>query len=248
MNWFFLAIAVLCFVSRPAAASWEEARAFAHQGDWKSAAAMYQNALANHPLEPSLHYNLGVCHDHANDPGRAVLSYERALRLSPRASDARRNLTLLREKHTLPEVRTLPPGLPAFTAWFSVEEWKWCSFSAALWMVAACWWAALRSSHKQGTVPLCLAILGFFLMTGSALVVRARATEERSAVVTAADVSLLLSPFSSAEIITACPPGSILKIEATQGSFVYAEMLPRQTKGWLPAHAIEKISELVSPP
>jgi tetratricopeptide (TPR) repeat protein len=248
MNWFFLAIAVLCFVPRSSAASWEEARAFADQGDWKSAASMYQNALANHPLEPSLHYNLGICLDHTNNPGRAVLSYERALQLSPRASDARHNLTLLREKLHLPEATPLPPGLPAFAGWLSREEWKWCSFSAALWMVAACWWAVLRSSYKKRSMPVCLAIIGFFLMTGSALIVRARAAEERIAVVTAADVSLLLSPFSSAETITACPPGSLLKIASTQGSFVYAEILPQLTKGWLPARAIERINERVSQP
>lgn len=220
----------------------------ADQGKWHDAAALYQEMLKDAPTDAALHYNRALCHEQAGEVGPAVLGYERALRLAPRAADARRNLTLLREKHALTEANTLAPGLPTFTAWFSREEWTCLSLAAALLMIAAAWWAVLRAAPKRRAFPLSLAILGCFLMTACAVIVRKRGAEDQLAVVTAADVALRLSPFATAEEITASPAGSLIRIQSAQGDFVYAELLPQGTSGWLPLQAVERITSPVSTP
>lgn len=241
MKCFFLVLLFFAPLIRASAADGEQARAFADQGDWRSAAVVYEKMLDAHPLDPGLHYNLGLCHDQAGDVGRAVWAYERCLRLTPRASDARRNLALLRESHSLPEVGMGGKGLPGFTAWLSDDEWQWLCVLAAIVMVGASWWCVFRASPHSRSFPLTLALGALLLMLGSAAVMHLRKGEEKRAVITATDASLLLSPFPSAEVITACPPGSMLVIRQAQGSFFYAEMLPQGTKGWLPQSAVRQL-------
>lgn len=242
MKWFFLVLLFFAPLIRASAADGEQARAFADQGDWRSAAAVYEKMLDAHPLDPGLHYNLGVCLGEAGDVGRAVWAYERCLRLTPRASDARRNLALLRESHSLPEVSMGAKGLPAFTAWLSTGEWQWLCVLAAIVMVGASWWCSLRASPLRRPFPLALAVVALLLMLVSAAVMHLRKGEEKRAVITASDASLLLSPFPSAEVITACPPGSMLVLKKAQGSFFYVEMLPQGSKGWLPQSAVQQVS------
>jgi tetratricopeptide (TPR) repeat protein len=242
MKWFFLVLLFFAPLIRASAADDETARAFADQGEWRSAAVVYEKMLDAHPLDPGLHYNLGLCLDEVGDVGRAVLAYERSLLLTPRASDARRNLVLLRESHSLPELGMGGKGLPAFTSWLSTGEWQWLCVLAAIVMIGASWWCVLRASPQGRSFPLTLAVVAFWLMLGSAAVMHLRKGEEKRAVITATDASLLLSPFPSAEVITACPPGSMLVIKQAQGSFFYAEMLPQGTKGWLPQSSVQQVS------
>jgi hypothetical protein len=241
MKWFFLVLLFFAQLFRASATDAETACAFADKGDWRAAAASYESMVDAHPSDPSLHYNLAVCYDHAGDVGRAVLAYERCLRLSPRASDARHNLALMRDSHSLPAVSTVGKSLPAFTAWLSTAEWQWLSALAAILMIGSSWWCVHRAVHQGRAFPLSLTMVGLFLMLGSIMILHCREGEEKRAVITATDASLLLSPFPSAEVITTCPPGSMLMVEQTQGSFVYGEMLPQGTKGWLPRSAVQLV-------
>lgn len=242
MKWFFLVLMLFAQVIRASGADAETARGFAEKGDWRAAAAAYEAMVDAHPYDPSLQYNLALCYDHAGDIGHAVLAYERCLRLSPRASDARHNLALLRESHALPAVSIVGNRPPDFISWLSATEWQWLCLLAAIVMIGGSWWCVLRASHQSRVFPLSVTMVGLFVMMGSIAILHFREGEEKRAVVTATDASLLLSPFASAEVITKCPPGSLLMVGQTQGSFLYGEMLPQGTKGWLPRSAVQPVS------
>jgi len=76
-------------------------------GDYEGAVAAYRDAVSSGVVAPALYYNLGNAHYRTGDLGRAVLNYERALRLAPRDEDARANLALvrsmLRDRHFVGE-------------------------------------------------------------------------------------------------------------------------------------------------
>jgi tetratricopeptide (TPR) repeat protein len=241
MKWFSLLSILLSLITSAMAMTATEAHALAGQGNWTQARDAYQLLIEKDPHQPALHYNLALCHEHLSAPGRAVLCYERALALSPRAADARRNLTLLRENLSLPEVDILAPGLPRFTAWLSREEWSLVWIAAAVMFVSGVWWFSWCSAERSRAFPLGLAIIGGILMLASAHVMRERKAEESLAVVVTADVSLRLSPFATAEEITASPPGSLVRVESAAGDFVYAELLPQGTRGWLPRSAVQQV-------
>jgi tetratricopeptide (TPR) repeat protein len=64
-------------------------------GEFEEAVEVYEEAAARGAHEPALYYNLGNAYYKADYLGRAVLNYERALRIAPRDEDARANLGLL---------------------------------------------------------------------------------------------------------------------------------------------------------
>lgn len=60
--------------------------------NFKEAADIYLHVIATEGNSATLQYNLGNCYYRLGEMGKAILAYERALRLDPTFSDARTNL------------------------------------------------------------------------------------------------------------------------------------------------------------
>lgn len=80
------------------AASLDEANQVYAAGDYQTAAALYEQILADEGKAPELYYNLGNAYYKTGEIGRAILNYERALQLRPFYSDARYNLEIARQR------------------------------------------------------------------------------------------------------------------------------------------------------
>ena len=65
-------------------------------GNYDSAQAVYEKLLSDGIVTPEIYYNLGNVYYKKNKLGRAILYYERALRLAPRDSDTHYNLDYAR--------------------------------------------------------------------------------------------------------------------------------------------------------
>lgn len=61
-------------------------------GKFEEAAAGYEAILLNEGVAPQLYFNLGNAYFKSNELGKAILNYERAIRLEPDYADARHNL------------------------------------------------------------------------------------------------------------------------------------------------------------
>jgi tetratricopeptide (TPR) repeat protein len=77
------------------------------EDDYTGAVEAYRRVLEGGLESADLYYNLGNAHFKAGSLGRAILSYERALRLRPGDSDIRANLELARSL-TADEIEPLP--------------------------------------------------------------------------------------------------------------------------------------------
>ena len=93
---------------------WEEATAAYQEGRWSDAIAAYEAILATGRTAPELQYNLGNAWFKAGEPARAILCYERALKLDPSYDDARYNLEFAREQ-TQDRIDVVPE--------FIIERW-----------------------------------------------------------------------------------------------------------------------------
>lgn len=214
----------------------------AERGDWEQAISSYSAALQYEGPSASVYYNLGYCQQQVGDVGRAVLAYERCLALSPRAADAQHNLTMLRKELSLPDVKIQASELPSWTAWISRDEWFVVFLTASVFLVASFWCAWLSSRRNTRFLWFAVSALACAVMVGSTWIVGKRQDEDRLAVVLAADQSLQLSPFPSSEKLTSCPPGSVVSLGEEHGDYVFAEIIPGNTRGWLRGDALEKIA------
>ena len=85
-------------------------------GDYQAAAEAYETTLAEGLTSPELHYNLGGAYYHEGQIGKAILNYERALRLDPSFKDAKENLALANSR-TTDHIAVLPK--PLFVRWWN---------------------------------------------------------------------------------------------------------------------------------
>ncbi len=96
------------------------------EGDYHKAVQLYE-ALLKEGVSTDLYYNLGNCYYRLDDITRAVLNYERALKLSPGDADVRFNLQMARSK-TIDKI--VPESEMFFVTWYhslvnlnSVDGW-----------------------------------------------------------------------------------------------------------------------------
>ncbi len=108
----------------------EEARKAYSEGDYKQAIALYET-IAHEGESDVLYYNLGNAYYKNNQIGKAILNYERALRLNASNEDAEFNLQLanskIQDKIDPVEVFFLTQWRRNLRALFSSNTWAWTS-------------------------------------------------------------------------------------------------------------------------
>lgn len=100
--------------------------------DFRGAIALYKQALADEGVSADIYYNLGNAYFRNEQPGQAVVSYERALKLDPAHSDARHNLAFVRSR-----IQDLPEDDSSFLVNLhhdirnlaSANAWAWIAFA-----------------------------------------------------------------------------------------------------------------------
>ncbi len=121
----------LLFVGGPAVVaeqppSFAEANAKYEAGDFKAAAGSYEAILGSGKASPELYYNLGNAYFRLGQKGKALLAYERALRILPRDKDIQWNVTILKSVLTdrleAPGENLLVFWLRQVVALFTVDE------------------------------------------------------------------------------------------------------------------------------
>lgn len=163
----------------------EQALTAYDSGDFDGALKFYASKLDPANPAPALLYNMGNCFYHKDDLPRALVCYERALRLAPRNSDILENLNLTRRKMGLEEKYRIehPLSVPPYLR-DSMRPDEWLSvlaFAGMLFLISM----GLRM-FTRGMVwkPLALAsILIAVLAASAALSQKNSSYGEKAAVV-----------------------------------------------------------------
>lgn len=206
------------------------------KGDYKEAIEKFES-LATEGFSAPLLYNLGNSYAQAGQTGKAILNYERALRLVPGDSDIQGNLEFLRkEKGLFQEEQTFIQRfvtLLALNQWIAVATVSCIVFAGVLLLPGS---RRLRGSSRYG-VAFVLLVIALTACAGAF----GQYQHWYDGVVVAADARLRVSPFETAASIGSIQEGRLLRPVKKHSTFVLV-VDESGRRGWLPADSFESIA------
>jgi tetratricopeptide (TPR) repeat protein len=206
----------------------------------EEAIKLYEQVAQSGQTSPELYNNLGLAYLNQNNLGKAIVQFERALKLAPTHSDALHNLAVAEQK-----VENLSTALPASgiaSTWASIAG----LLSPNLWALVAFLCAAgiafiiykLDEAKKWGWVAACTLALFFVLALGHSQ--KNRLYHSPKAVLLTAKVGLRQQPNIQAQEIEFIHQGASGLIVERQADWLRLQ-LPNGFIGWLPASLTEEV-------
>lgn len=208
---------------------------------------IYEGLLSSGRHSAELYYNLGNAYYRSGELGRAVLNYERALRLTPRDEAIQHNLGHVNEQ--LKGVRVGIKRSRVELAWLSVQSllssraWAWFGL-ALVWLglgTLGYWWITPQKRTRRR-----VAVIGVALLLMSSLPFafgygRAQQTfHHNEAIVLLEEVSLRAGPEAESKVLQPLYEGAKVRLLDQLGTWYQVE-LDDTSEGWLPKESVERI-------
>lgn len=95
----------------------EAGNQYFQNSEYEKAINIYEEISAKNFISPSLYYNLGNSYYRVNKLGKAILNYERGLKLAPNDEDLQYNLSIAKSR-TVDKIKEVPKIF--VTQWFDV--------------------------------------------------------------------------------------------------------------------------------
>ncbi len=206
------------------------------KGNFTGAVEMYEQLITTSGYGAGLLFNLGNSYAQSGQTGKAILNYERALRLAPSNSDIQGNLQLIRKESGL---------FPREYSWserffqlLDLNQWTISAFFLLL-LLSTFQLASLKLHFSTQTRRLVSATC-FMLFILCAAGAFSRHKQWQPSVVTDSDSRLLLSPFDSAASTSSIQQGRLVYPEKTHSDFSYISDETGR-RGWIASSAIEPV-------
>ncbi len=224
---------------------------------FRDAASMYERSLNEEGPSADTYYNLGNAYFRTGQTGRAVVAYERALKLDPTHEDARTNLEFVNSR-----IADRPEDDSSFLSnlqrhvsdSLTANAWAWCAlalFAMLLGAVAVYIFATGVSVRKFGFFGGIVLCVLFVYTLSTALASASYARSHGSAVVIVPTTYLSSSPRPSAgssDKLVAIHEGTKVEVidsistpDDPSSPKWYNVKINNSTKAWLRAVDVEKI-------
>ncbi|MEI6713646.1 MAG: tetratricopeptide repeat protein [Verrucomicrobiota bacterium] len=204
-------------------------------GRFEEAVVFYKKHLIEVGESAELHHNMGRAYESLGDPGRAVLEWERAMRVTPKHKEsdaalaATRKLTGARERHAGIWSVLKPDVISGYEGWFAALG-GWIVLGAGV----SCWlWRWRGAALGMGCVGLLLLLAGVQWW-------RDALNEFNGAIVVERVVTARSVPADSARPLGEWAAGSWVRILGQSGGWERC-VLPDGAIAWLPAKSLEPI-------
>lgn len=213
-------------------------------GDAGTALQLYDSVSTAY-TSAGLEYDRGNCHFQLGNMARAILHYERALRLDPTAEDVRTNLQLARSR-LVDRIEDLP-GMDLTSVWQRIggmDAWAWRSVLFA-WLFAALLAVALLPGRDLGWKRgwgIAAGLAGLLLVAAIAISMLQwqRVTDRSEAVLMEPRVQVRSAPGTGAKVLFVLHEGVKLTVLQEQDGFAEVRLANGQV-GWLPSGSVERI-------
>lgn len=208
-------------------------------GHFKEAIDNYEALVSSGKWSANLFYDLGNAYFRADDFGRAILNYERALALDPRHPEADANLRIVRDEARALELAQNVPE--RFLRALSVNQYT--IMAAVAFWIGAFGIAGLVFARRRtaGLITLSiLSLLTFAISTAAGVWIDKGSKGRALAIVTNKGVEARVATADNANSVLALPPGSEIQILSKRGDWTYAG-LPNGLRGWISAKDAERV-------
>ena len=226
---------------------WDSANVAYNEGDYAKATELYESILADNLHSAKLYFNLGNAYYKQDKLGKAILNYNRALRLAPADEDIRHNLEYATEA-TKDNIEEIPEFF--LTTW--VKKVRnlmgcdgWTIFSYAMLIVAligalAYLLAEVLNYRKAGFYTLCIAALLFIVSTIFAYNEREALVNSSEAIIMSSAAPIKSSPDRAATDLFVLHEGTKLTTGESIDGWVEIRIADGR-KGWIESSRIEQI-------
>lgn len=214
------------------------------QNRFEEAIQSYEGLLAGGANHPDVHYNLGNAYFKSGHLGKAIVHFEKALRLQPGDRDIAENLAFARARCTDKVEESNPPfwmsGLLGVHRAFSSRQKVWAIL--LLWLAANAFfaWGCIRSRDTIRRITgwgLSLSLIFLACFTLSAFV-QYRQDGKQEAIVVVESSQLYSGPAETNSVLTVIHEG--FKVEIRQQTAGWSQVvLPNGWNGWIHRHHLQ---------
>ena len=219
-------------------------------GNWELAIESYSSVTANNAI---LFYNRANAYFKNEDIGKAILDYNRALRIKPRDKEIRANLEYARlsrtdKTETTEKTTTLRFAEAIFT---KVSMNEHAAIAIALFTLLAALLAGIISVPASGARSR---LKSLAVIAAAALIVQLTVTGIKTynesvlklGVVTVKAAAALSSPASGSRKVFELHDGAEVTLGRSENGFIQVE-LPTGWTGWLPTSAVSALTTTAKP-
>lgn len=211
-------------------------------GDYEKAALLYTKLLDMDKVSAEVYYNLGNSYFKLKDIGRAVLNYERAIRLAPRDRDIRLNLNLAKSM-TLDKIEMPDRGFVLGAVMFLYDRTNISELTAltlltyllvVLFLAFSIFFVEKRKTifYNVGALTVLLILFSVFLISK---IHREDFTKE--AVVLSDKVDVRSGPKEDYLLQFSIHEGTVVRVVEERQSW-YGIHLSKDLTGWIPKDAV----------
>lgn len=217
------------------------------QGEYDSAAMVYEAIVASGQYNAEVYYNLGNAYYRKAQYAKAILNYERALKVAPSHDDAESNLKLARtfaqDRVTMPVEWPIVRWLKGIPLWFTERGWGWVSLASftvvAVLLLLFKFYVGRRQWALAGAGVLLFVVVGAVAFYFSRRHYHIINTPE-SAIVMQSVVSVKSSPDAASKDLFLLHAGTKVRLLENIGGWREVA-LPNGERGWVEESTIEGI-------
>jgi len=201
-------------------------------GNFKGAIADYNAIVGSGQWSANLFYDLGNAYFRHGDFGRAILNYDRALRLDRHHPEADANLRIARD-----QTHSLELAPPASERYLNFGTANFFAVVAVIFF----WLTIILLILRPGRALSAITIMFLAGICGFAAYSLENGTRGQGlAIVIGENAEARVATVDSAKSILTLPAGSEVLILQERGDWNYAA-LPNDQRGWIAADAVEKV-------
>jgi len=221
----------------PANSAFAQANQAYNRGDYSDAVRGYRTILAQQGYSGPVLFNLGNAWSRLNQPGRAVLNYERALRLAPGDEAIANNLRRVRQQAALPTIQPTP--LSRRLGLVSLDALAWIGFAASLTLCAAV--LIMRSRRSKALLAMrSTAVASAIVLVAAGVILVCSWPDIDRSVVLADATPVHIAPALAADVSFRLKPGTLVDEGRRYDDYVMVRTDDGRS-GWVSARQVARI-------